>query len=264
MPAPCTMVPTRCTLPWHAARTATALTWRTRSGEKSSALPRPTTTTLRYGVPAPAPRWRTAVSPRSPLNSPRAMRSLMRPPSLRSTAPVAPPGRVTPSNRFTMMASTWASVMLPCWTTTSMVSPPCTSWVARTFGGPRAPPSVEPGPWLPGSFTQQNDPQGQLEIEAGFGVRQVEGGDVLQPLKPVLEAADGHVGGRGRLPQVPFKGQIPVQGEEQLGAVAPVVVDEGLELAVGVGPQHPFPGSRVQQVEGPDVVHVNHLAPAPE
>src|SRR3972149_3374027 len=48
-----------------------------------------------------------------PLPSPSAMSWLMPPPRALSTAPVAPPGRVTPSNRLTMMALAGCWAMSP-------------------------------------------------------------------------------------------------------------------------------------------------------
>ena len=50
-----------------------------------------------------APRvYSTSVSPLLPVKSPAAITSLIAPPSARSTAPVAPPGAVTPWNRLTI------------------------------------------------------------------------------------------------------------------------------------------------------------------
>ena len=81
------------------------------SSENSSCLPKPATRTRGDGsLPS---EWMSATSPRLPLISPSAMRALIPPSSALSTAPVAPPGLVTPWKRLTMIALAVLLVMSP-------------------------------------------------------------------------------------------------------------------------------------------------------
>src|SRR5690606_2526595 len=117
MPAPWTMVARLLAPALRAARAAAPAARRARTRLNSSARPSPTTTTRRAGMRPPV--WITVVSYRRPVISPSAMAWLSRPFRAASTAPVAPPGIRTPSNRLTTTASAAASEMDPCWTDTS-------------------------------------------------------------------------------------------------------------------------------------------------
>ena len=65
--------------------------------------------------------YSTALVSALPVKSPLAIRREIEPPSAASTAPVAPPGVVTPSNRFTTMQSDGSVVMERCWAEIIMV-----------------------------------------------------------------------------------------------------------------------------------------------
>ena len=85
--------------------------------------PRPTTSTR---VALGSRRACRAAPSRRPCrrNRPAAMMAEIAPPSALSTAPVAPPGSVTPWNRLTTMRSAASSMMLPCLTSMSTEAPP--------------------------------------------------------------------------------------------------------------------------------------------
>ena len=108
IPAPCTIVATVEAPVPRRRRRAVPVTSRTVSRLKPSCLPRPTTRTR--GVGSLPSVWMSVSSLFFPLISPSAMSWLMAPSNALSTAPVPPPGLVTPSNRLTItaFAGCWA------------------------------------------------------------------------------------------------------------------------------------------------------------
>src|SRR3990172_1390866 len=107
MPAPWTIVGTADAPVARRRRRAVPVTSRTASKLNSDCLPRPATRTRGVGS---LPRvWMRVSSLFLPLISLSAMSWLMAPSSALSTAPVPPPGLLTPSNRLTMMA------LAGCW-----------------------------------------------------------------------------------------------------------------------------------------------------
>ena len=111
MPPPCTIVEKRSTCRSRRCFATAALTSRTRSTVNSLLLPSPAISTrcaaMRLNV------CTSVSSPHLPRTSPAAISSLIMPPSARSTAPVAPPGAVTPSKRLTTTHGASAFVISP-------------------------------------------------------------------------------------------------------------------------------------------------------
>ena len=117
-PAPWAMVATCFTPGLRQARAISAERSRAARRSNSSALPMPATSTRGAAI---LPKVCTMVrSPALPRTSPSSMRRLMSPSSARSTAPVAPPGLVTPSNRLTATTSASVALMSPEIAVTSM------------------------------------------------------------------------------------------------------------------------------------------------
>ena len=118
IPVPCAMVEMLETPIFRSRRAVSPDTDRTASASKSDDFPSPTTTT-RAGAIFPSV-WMIVTSPRLPVISPSSMRLVIAPSSAPSTAPVAPPGRVTPSNKLTIIASVSRTLMSPAATSNFM------------------------------------------------------------------------------------------------------------------------------------------------
>src|SRR3990170_3162156 len=122
MPAPWVME----AMVWQRARrkerAAPAEMVRTVSSENFSCFPRPVTSTRGDGILPSV--WISVNSPSLPRQPPSWITREMAPSSALSTAPVPPPGRVTPSNKLTTRASAAYCAMSPRSTRISMKQSP--------------------------------------------------------------------------------------------------------------------------------------------
>ena len=144
IPVPCAMVEMLETPIFRSRRAVSPDTDRTASASKSDDFPSPTTTT-RAGAIFPSV-WMIVTSPRLPVISPSSMRLVIAPSSAPSTAPVAPPGRVTPSNKLTIIASVSRTLMSPAATSNFMPALLITSLKLGRTDYKRLPPQCAPTP----------------------------------------------------------------------------------------------------------------------
>ncbi len=111
MPAPWAIVATDLMPGLRRSRATFAATFLIASKSKSAGFPNPATSTRGEGILPSV--WISVSSPVLPRMSPCLMSAEIAPPMAASTAPVAPPGVVTPSKRLTTIASAVDFAMSP-------------------------------------------------------------------------------------------------------------------------------------------------------
>src|SRR3989304_4098833 len=147
--------------------------------------PRPTTKIRAAGI---LPKvGSTNVSLNFPLTSPDAMRCEIAPPMALSTAPVAPPGFVIPSKRFTTTTSSFHAAMSPTATRTSIRLPRGANR-RRIYQGSRG--SLDPIHPSDEPEEHENGDQHRRDVPDGLGQPQGdhhEDRDQDRPHQPHLE-----------------------------------------------------------------------------
>ncbi len=98
------------------------------------------------------------------------------------------------------------------------------------------------------------DPQGELDVEAGLAVVEVQAADLVDAAQPVGQALRVQLQVPGGLGRVAAVLEVPVQGRDEVGAVPRVVLDERAEDAFGVAVQVGGAARRDQELQDAEVV----------
>ena len=132
IPAPCAIVANWLMPIIRSLRAVSADTRRTASASNLDDFPNPTTATLAAGILPSV--WMMVTSPCLPVISPSWMSCEMPPSNALSTAPVAPLGWVTPSNRLTTTASAFQTLMSPAATSSFIAYVPFSAQGWKVMG----------------------------------------------------------------------------------------------------------------------------------